>query len=643
VSDSDPVSGGRAPLASELDVLVGDVEQEGALSTAFLVGLSGKHAGKLFKVRVGESTIGRSSSSLVRLEERAASHIHAKLMLSSRGCFISDLESTNGTFVNGQRIGQPVELHAGDVVRCGTTNLGFLTDAEDDEQHTRAMARLTGSALGMTGPQGQNLALRGNSTPSVGLARAPTGLATYQDARGAPIVVAETQPNPLQTLDTLLDKVALITRFLGRYWILLVGSAVLGGVAGASTILFNVPPAVATCEIVLRGVANRRPGTSDRLVDYFELADRNFVAPDLVRETVEEAHLSPSAVGGTIESLALKSSGISVFSATFSHADPRFAEEFLALHVKNFLEREIGKAISVLKSEVDLLRGQYQENEDQLRAIESKQREFKQKHLDTLPENAQSQLDARGSLQVQRDMLSAQLDRATQELALARAQRASGDVQVTRSVAKATPHESGLVTVRQQLAAARAQGFAETHPEVVRLHSQEVELLALQKQALADSLSETEMRADPAMQALASRIGQLEVVVKTTAKELSTVEGRLGNVSKIMGAMPEVEAGYAELQRKLAASQALHQRLHEQLKAKELQLEFERASVAARYEVMRQPHASPVDRGQVATKRTIIGLAGGVALGVALALAHWLKVYATARGAKQRSVGPAAG
>ena len=63
-----PASGGRAPLASELDLLVGDVEQEGTQATAFLVGLSGKHAGKLFKVRPGESSIGRSSASLVRLE-----------------------------------------------------------------------------------------------------------------------------------------------------------------------------------------------------------------------------------------------------------------------------------------------------------------------------------------------------------------------------------------------------------------------------------------------------------------------------------------------------------------------------------------------------------------------------------------------
>jgi uncharacterized protein involved in exopolysaccharide biosynthesis len=630
-------SGGRGPLASELDLLVGDVEQEGTLATAFLVGLTGKHAGKLFKVRLGESSIGRSSSSLVRLEERAASHVHAKLMLSSRGCFIVDLDSTNGTFVNGQRIDQPVELHAGDVVRCGTTNLGFLTDAEDDEQHTRAMARLTGSPLGLSAPRPGAMALRTSSTPSMGLARAPAGSEIYGgDARGAPIMVAPSPANPLQALDSLLDKASLTAQFLRRYWLLLLVCALLGGAAGALSILVKVPKSVATCEIVLRGIQNpNRRAVSDRLVDYFELADRNFVAPDLVRESVEEAHMPPSALSSVLYSLQFDAAGLGVFVASFSHVDARLAEDFLALHVKNFLERQIGRAISVVKSEADLLRGQYQENEDQLRAIEAKLRDFKQKHLDALPENAEGQLGTRGSLISQRDLLAAQLDRATQELALVRKQRDSGDAAATRSVAKAQPYASTLVTVRQDLAAARAQGFAETHPEIVRLKGLEARLVALQEQAMQESVSASEMRADATMQGLGVRIGQLEVLVSTTARELATVEGRLGSLSQIMGAMPEVEAGYAELMRKLEASQALHKKLHDQLKAKELQLEFERASVAARYEVMKQPRAFAVSRASTALKRGGLGIPVGLALGVLLAVLHWLRVYAVTRATRR--------
>lgn len=626
-----PVSGGRAPLASELDLLVGDIEQEGTQATAFLVGLSGKHAGKLFKVRPGESGIGRSSSSLVRLDERAASHQHAKLMLSSRGCFIADLESTNGTFVNGQRIQQAVELHAGDVIRCGTTNLGFLTDAEDDEQHTRAMARLTGSPLALTAPPPGALLVPGNSTPA-GLTRSPTG----GTGSGAPIVVAEANAGSLQTLDNLLDKADLLGALLRRYWLVLALCGIVGAALGALSIYVRVPQSIASCEIVLRGVQPNRRQTVDRLVDYFELAERNFVAPDLVRESVEEAHLPAAAAAEAAVSLALSTAGPDVFVASYSNVDPRFAEEFLALHVRNFLERQIGRAISVVKSEADLLRGQYQENEDQLRALEGRLREFKQKHLDALPENAQGQLGSRGALQSQRDLLAAQLDRANQELALARKQLHSGDAQVTRSVVKAQPYESALVGVRQQLAAARAQGFADSHPDIVRLRAQEAELVGLQQQALRDAVSESEMRADATVQQLNSRIGQLEVMVNTTAKELATVEGRLGNLSKIMGAMPEVEAGYSELQRKLTAAQALHAKLHDQLKAKELQLEFERTSVAARYEVMRQPRAIPVNRVMTSVKRGAVGLGAGLALGIALAALNWLRHYAAQRGQPRR-------
>jgi hypothetical protein len=252
-----------------------------------------------------------------------------------------------------------------------------------------------------------------------------------------------------------------------------------------------------------------------------------------------------------------------------------------------------------------------------------------------LPENAEGQLGARGSLIAQRDLLAAQLDRATQELALVRKQRDSGDAAATRSVVKAQPYASTLVTVRQDLAAARAQGFAETHPEIVRLKGLEARLVSLQEQAMQESVSASEMRADATMQGLGVRIGQLEVLVSTTGRELATVEGRLGSLSQIMGAMPEVEAGYAELTRKLTSSQALHKKLHDQLNAKELQLEFERASVAARYEVMKQPRAYAVSRVSTALKRAGIGLPIGLVLGVVFAVLHWLRVYAVTRGIRR--------
>src|SRR5690606_38170275 len=71
-------------LSSELDEALEDVSQESLLNTAFLVGLSGKRAGKLFRIRAGDNIIGRTSKAFLTLDEKAVSHQHALLHLSSR-------------------------------------------------------------------------------------------------------------------------------------------------------------------------------------------------------------------------------------------------------------------------------------------------------------------------------------------------------------------------------------------------------------------------------------------------------------------------------------------------------------------------------------------------------------------------------
>ncbi len=611
----------RGALASELDLVVADVEAEGAAPTAFLVGLSGRYAGKLFRLRPGENVIGRTSIALVRLDEKAVSHQHAKLLLNSRGCFVVDLESTNGTFVNDARVAEAVELHAGDVLRCGTSNFGFLTDAEDDEQHTRAMARLAPNT-GKTTGRSSLLVQRATTHHPPAVVHA-----SMEPAGEAP------GPTMLETLDGLLDKIGLAWRFVvDNKWIIL-GSVVLMAGVGAASVEVKVPLATATCEILLRVEDPRRRKTSERLVDYFEVADKGFVNPELVRRTMREMGMgaSPGAVRGTTYSLEFKTLAIGNYLLSYHNKSADVAERFLAAHVKNFLEYEIGKAISVVKSEADLLRKQYEENEDQLRALEAKMRDFKERHLNSLPETAMGQIASRAALVTQRDLLAAQLDRARQELALARKQLGSGVATATVQQNRTLPYQQSLLQVRQDLVNARAQGFADSHPDVVKLKAKEAEAERLLAEAKAQEVTDRDRLVDATHQQMANRVAELEVVVNSTGNELGMVEGRLAETSKIAASMPKVEAEYADLLRRMDAAKALHGSLHERLKAKELQLDFERASVAARYEVMRQPHAFPVSKTGAALKRAGMGAGAGVALGIGASAAFWLFRYSRRR------------
>lgn len=72
-----------------------------------------------------ETHIGKLASNDVMLFDPYASRIHAVIRWTAQGYVIEDLRSTNGVFVNGQRITGPVLLQPGQLIRIGRTDMTF--------------------------------------------------------------------------------------------------------------------------------------------------------------------------------------------------------------------------------------------------------------------------------------------------------------------------------------------------------------------------------------------------------------------------------------------------------------------------------------------------------------------------------------
>ncbi len=68
-------------------------------------------------------TIGRSPECDVAIADDFVSSDHAAVEPSPRGPLLEDLESTNGTTVNGKVVGYPVPLRDGDLVEIGRVKL----------------------------------------------------------------------------------------------------------------------------------------------------------------------------------------------------------------------------------------------------------------------------------------------------------------------------------------------------------------------------------------------------------------------------------------------------------------------------------------------------------------------------------------
>jgi hypothetical protein len=71
-------------------------------------------------------TMGRGAQNDVALDrDEFASAKHARFVPQRDGVWIEDIGSTNGTFVNGERLPSPRRLVPGDLVRIGETELRF--------------------------------------------------------------------------------------------------------------------------------------------------------------------------------------------------------------------------------------------------------------------------------------------------------------------------------------------------------------------------------------------------------------------------------------------------------------------------------------------------------------------------------------
>jgi hypothetical protein len=82
--------------------------------------------GEVFDLDSTPLTVGRGGQNDVSIEgDEFASARHVRVEPRRDGTWVSDVGSTNGTYVNGARIDRPHKLEQGDVVRVGETELRF--------------------------------------------------------------------------------------------------------------------------------------------------------------------------------------------------------------------------------------------------------------------------------------------------------------------------------------------------------------------------------------------------------------------------------------------------------------------------------------------------------------------------------------
>jgi sigma-B regulation protein RsbU (phosphoserine phosphatase) len=99
---------------------------------AILVTLRGPEVGRQFPLDGRTIRIGRQLDCDILLESTAVSRRHAQLVVAGDGFLVEDLGSSNGTYVNGERVSGQVAIHENDTLQVGPYLFGLRADAEPE-------------------------------------------------------------------------------------------------------------------------------------------------------------------------------------------------------------------------------------------------------------------------------------------------------------------------------------------------------------------------------------------------------------------------------------------------------------------------------------------------------------------------------
>lgn len=126
---------------------------------ARLIVLRGPQAGEKIFLQSGMNLFGREEGIIIK--DGRVSRRHAQILASQTGFILADLDSTNGTFVNGTQITQPTLLQHGDTIRLGDTILTIRLDEDSQDDPTAVGARPPETRLG----RGESTLMGGRLAP----------------------------------------------------------------------------------------------------------------------------------------------------------------------------------------------------------------------------------------------------------------------------------------------------------------------------------------------------------------------------------------------------------------------------------------------------------------------------------------------
>ncbi len=597
----------RGSLEQQLDLVVPQARSRAAKRKAFLMVSTGPSAGMVFPVTQRSLLVGRSQDAEVQINEQAISHQHARLEQTEQGIVLRDLGSTNGTYVNGELVEEAVLLNGGDNIRMGSTTFTFVTREGPSPKSTVRLQALD-----------------------------PGQLKRRAEPDGAQVMPASQHTGSISLTDAV-RKVRTCWGYARRYWQLLAVGAGFGLLMALLQVWLRPPPGSAWFELSL---VPAHPAGNEEAPQAFVSAESTFRSLPLIKQTLQDLgaqSVSDSVASDiqsnlTFEPIAYNSK---VYHGEYQDSSAELALRFLNQHVHVYIESELDKLLTVLKADAAFDRAQEQKAYERVARARSELIAFTEQHPDAVPKDAKLP----NAMQVR---LPADASPERIEESMVAASHALRRAYLQIQSKKAQPYLQKAAQAEDKIAEAHARGLGDQHPDVRAQRSLQAAMRSKANAILAAEPSAAEQELDPQIQGLKAELAELEARLSqlpggSTRSVKAALAGDTGTSTEVLASRPaqslaQLSLQYAELSREYENAKSQHEALLKKREATDRQLERERTSAAARYDIITPPTAAKASLFSTALKRSLLGLCIGLGLAVLAAMCLELRRLLIARG-----------
>jgi pSer/pThr/pTyr-binding forkhead associated (FHA) protein len=603
--------GGKAKVTAEppiergLDIALGrPAANEGR---ACLMVMTGEAEGAVYMIDRRVLLIGRSAEAHIRINEHAISTEHALLESDEDTYTLRDLGSTNGTHVNGRPITHKVVLGSGDTIQMGSTVFLFAARASSLPDGTIRLrpARTELEVIGPTRPPA--------APASPGAIRA-TGEHTASIS--------------------LTDVVKAARRYWGyarRYgWIVGLGLGLGAGAGGLYT--YVKPPAgSAWFEMTLSGPARTEDGESH---EPFVGAENTFRSLPLIKKTLTGIGIaSPNDGQATSAQMRLTFRPVAynsrVYRGEYEDASAERAAAFLTLHLQTYVDSELDKLLRVLRTDAEFDRREEQKASERVAAARARLVDFSERYPQAVPKDATlpeppAPRPTAGSLAPGLDQNIAATERALRAALLGIQTR------------KASPYLEAAAAAETKIADARARGLRDQHPELKSLLDLQASMRQKANAALETEPGASDRAQDPEVARLEQQLAEQRAarakLGATVPLAVAPASARPKAVARPAQSLAQLRIEYGELAREYDRAKVEHDALMKKSESTARQLERERTSAEARYDVITPPTPAKKPLPLVLGKRAGFGAAVGLLVALVIAAGLELRRVLISRG-----------